>query len=129
TRPTPKRSNATARRTPVEADRKSSTPALTFDVDGIAFHPHLVDRHRRRDRPVDQLTGAYVELREVQRALDQATDKLAARQRRVSVSTHIPQRIKGAADIRQHDALAIDGDKFHFARRQVAGLADGDKAF
>jgi hypothetical protein len=65
----------------------------------------------------------------MQWALYQATDQFAARQRRVSVSTDIPQRIKCAVDIRQYDTLAIDRDKFHFAGRQVVAPADGDKAF
>src|SRR5947209_1608159 len=77
----------------------------------------------------DQFPGSHVELGEMQWALDQAANQLAARQRCVSVSTGIPQRIKGAVDIRQHDTLAIDRDEFHFARRQVTGLADGHKPF
>ena len=106
-----------------------STPSLPFDVNSIAFDPHLVDRYIGRHWPVDQFSGAHVELRKMQRALDQAADQLAARQRRVSMSADIAQRIKGAVDIGEHDTLAIDRDKFHFARRQITGPADGDKAF
>jgi len=65
----------------------------------------------------------------MQRALDQAPDQLTARQRRVSVSADIAQGIKGTVDIREYDTLAIDRDKFHLARCQVAGIADGNKAF
>ena len=45
------------------------------------------------------------------------------------MSADIPQRIKGTVDIRQHDTLAIDCDKFHLARCQVAGAADGNETF
>src|SRR5262245_31116048 len=106
-----------------------SISALASDVDGVAVDSHFVDRYITRYRPVDQLSGADVELRKMQRALDQAPDQLAARQRCISVSADIAQRIKGAVDIREYDTLAIHRDKFHLARRQVAGLADGDKAF
>src|SRR5262244_2480286 len=98
-------------------------PCLAPDVDGVAVDSHLVDSHITRYWPVHQFSGANVELGEMQRALDQAPDQLAARQRRVSVSADIAQRIKGAVDIREYDTLAIHRDKFHLARRQVAGLA------
>jgi hypothetical protein len=45
------------------------------------------------------------------------------------VSAHIPQGVQCAVYIREHDTLAIDRDKLHFARRQIAELADDHKAF
>src|SRR6202041_730248 len=78
---------------------------------------------------VDVLPGAHVELREMQRALDDAALQPAARQRRVAVTADVAERVKGAIDMRQHNALTLDRDKRHRSGRHVRRFGDGDKAF
>ena len=78
--------------------------------------------------PVDELAGAHVELREMQRAFDQVADEPAARQRRVLVAAYVAQGAERPVDVGEHDALAADRDPFHPARRQLADFGYGNKS-
>jgi hypothetical protein len=96
-------------------------------INGVALDPYFIDRYIDRHRPLDQLAGAHVELRKMQRAFDQVADQLAARQRRVLMATHVPQRTISSLDIPDHDPFAVDRNPFDLARRKIADFGYRDK--
>ena len=102
---------------------------LAPQIDGPALDPDVVGRDVGRIRTVDELSGADIELGEMQRAFDDAAVEPAARQRRVAMAADVAQRVEAALDIGEHDALALDRDEFHLAGREVTHLGDGDKTF
>src|SRR4030095_3693540 len=98
--------------------------ALPLDVHSTVFDPDLVAGHVGGARPAQELPGANVEAGVVQRALEHVADELAGGKRRACVAAGVPQREEGAVDVRDEDALAIDDDPLHRARRQL-----GDRGY
>src|SRR5713101_3188830 len=88
-------------------------------VHGVPIHLHLVRRHVRGDGAAERLAGAHVELREVERALDDVPIQRAPRERGLPVAAGIQEPVEDAADVRDEDALAIERHPLHRARRQL----------
>src|ERR1700756_4475523 len=104
TRPTQRRSSATVRG--------------ALDVDRVALDPDFVDRHCGGNGSIHQRAGAHVELCEMQRTLDHVSQELAPRQRCILMAADIAKGVKGARDVCQYDALAIDRHPLHLAPQQ-----------
>src|SRR5262245_8172786 len=110
-------------------DREETRDGLALHVDGVAFQPYLIGRDVTGDGTAEQLTGADVEARVVQRTLDHVPHELAGRERRARVPADVAQRVECAPDVPDQHALAIDDDPLHRAGRQLGGRGHRHEAF
>src|SRR5262249_26285757 len=90
-------------------------PSLPLHIDGVALDTNRVGRDVAGDGAAQELAGAHVEARIVQRTLDHVAHQLAGGERRARVAADVAEGIEGAADVRDQHPLAIDDDPLHRA--------------
>src|SRR5205814_7099472 len=88
-------------------------------VHRVVFHLYRVGGHVIGHGPTQQLAGAHVERREVQRALDDVAFERPFRQRRLAMTTGIPQGVEHTLDVRNQHSLTVDDEPLHRPRREL----------